>query len=73
MRTVPLSRVYLTDEVRAAALEALNSGRYILSRECAAFERELAEYVGVGHCVLVSSCTAGFLLLHHAMDLRPGD
>ncbi len=73
MKAVPLSRVYLTDEVRAAAVAALNSGRYILARECSAFERELAEYVGVRHCVLVSSCTAAFLLLHHAMELGPGD
>ena len=73
MKSVPLSRVFLTDEVRAAALSALDSGRYILASECAAFERELAAHVGVRHCVLVSSCTAAFLLLHHAMDLGPGD
>ncbi len=60
----------MTDEVRAAAVAALNSGRYILARECSAFERELAEYVGVRHCVLVSSCTAAFLLLHQLQLFR---
>lgn len=54
-------------------MSAVDSGRYILANECTAFERELAHYVGVRHCVLVSSCTAAFLLLHHAMELGPDD
>ncbi len=54
-------------------LSSLESGRYILAEQCAAFERELAEYVGVRYCVLSSSWTAAVTLLHEAMDLRPGD
>lgn len=73
MRTVPLSRPYLDADIRAAVLAALDSGRYILGEECAAFEHELAQYVGVKHCVLSSSWTAAVMLLHEAMDLRPGD
>ncbi len=73
MKTIPLSKVLMSDEVRNAALRAIDSGRYILAGECAAFERELAGYVGVRHCVLLSSCTAGLLLLHDAMNVRPGD
>lgn len=73
MRTIPLSRPYLDADIRAAVLAALDSGRYILGEECAAFERELAQYVGVKHCVLSSSWTAAVMLLHEAMDLRPGD
>lgn len=70
---IPLSRPYLDAEIRAAVLAALGSGRYILAEQCAAFERELAEYLGVAHCVLSSSWTAAVMLLHDAMDLRSGD
>ncbi len=70
---VPLSKAFLDGEIRAAVMRALESGRYILAEECAAFEAELAAYVGVSHCVLSSSWTAAVMLAHEAMDLKPGD
>lgn len=73
MKTIPLSRPYIDSEIRAAVMSALESGRYILGEQCAAFERELAEYVGVRHCVLSSSWTAAVMLLHDAMELQAGD
>lgn len=73
MRKIPLSRVFTSDEVRGAALRAVNSGSYILGNECEAFEAEIAEYIGTKHAVLCSSWTAGGFLLHHAMGLKPGD
>lgn len=73
MKKIPLSRVFINEEVREAALRALNSGSYILGKECDAFEAELAEYVGTKHAILCSSWTAGGFLLHRAMGLKPGD
>ena len=73
MKKIPLSRVFLTEEVRKAALRALNSGSYILAKECEAFEAELADYIGTKHAVLCSSWTAGGFLLHRAMGLKVGD
>ena len=73
MKKIPLSRVFINDEVRDAALRALNSGSYILSRECEAFEEELADYIGTKYAVLCSSWTAGGFLLHRAMGLKQGD
>lgn len=73
MKTVPLSKPFLNQEIRQAVMSALESGRYILGEQCSAFERELADYVGVRHCVLSSSWTAAVMVLHDAMDLRPGD
>jgi dTDP-4-amino-4,6-dideoxygalactose transaminase len=73
MKKIPLSRVFLNDEVREAALRALNSGSYILARESEAFEAELADYIGTKHAVLCSSWTAGAFLLHRAMGLKAGD
>ncbi|MEP7015619.1 MAG: DegT/DnrJ/EryC1/StrS family aminotransferase [Verrucomicrobiota bacterium] len=73
MKKIPLSRVFINDEVRDAAMRALNSGSYILAKECEAFEAELAAYTGTREAVLCSSWTAGGFLLHHAMGLKPGD
>ena len=73
MKKIPLSRVFINDEVREAALRALNSGWYILAKECEAFEAELADYIGTKHAVLCSSWTAGGFLLHRAMGLKPSD
>src|SRR5947207_13786035 len=73
MKKIPLSRVFLNDGIREAALRALNSESYILAKECDAFEQELADYIGTKHAVLCSSWTAGGFLLHRAMGLKPGD
>ena len=73
MKKIPLSRVFINEEVREAALRALSSGSYILGKECEAFEADLAEYIGTKHAVLCSSWTAGGFLLHTAMGLKPGD
>src|SRR5207248_6602493 len=73
MKEIPLSRVFMNEEVREAALRALNSGAYILAKECEAFEAELADYTGTKHAVLCSSWTAGGFLLHRAMGLKAGD
>src|SRR5947207_1923453 len=73
MKKIPLSRVFLNDGIREAALRALNSESYILARECEAFEAELADYIGTKYAVLCSSWTAGGFLLHRAMCLKAGD
>jgi len=73
MRKVPLSKVFVNDEVREAGVRAMNSGWYILAKECEAFEAELAAYVGTKEAVLCSNWTSGALMLHHAMGVCPGD
>ena len=73
MKKIPLSRVFVNDEVREAGMRAINSGWYILGQECEAFEAEVAAYVGTKEAVLCSSWTTGALMLHHAMGVCPGD
>jgi len=73
MKKIPLSRVFVNDEVREAGLRAMNSGWYILAKECEAFEAELAAYVGTKDVVLSSNWTTGALMLLHAMGICPGD
>jgi len=73
MKKIPLSRVFLNQEVREAAMRALESGSYILTKECEAFEAELADHTGTQQAVLCSSWTAAVFLLHRAMGVQPGD
>jgi dTDP-4-amino-4,6-dideoxygalactose transaminase len=73
MKKIPLSRVFLSEEVREAALRALDSGSYILGKECGALEAELANYIGTKEAVLCSSWTTGVSILYHAMGVKPGD
>ena len=73
MRKVPLSRPFVNDEIRQAAVCAIDSGSFILSKECEAFEKELAAHVGTKHAVLCSNWTSGVFLLHRAMGLKEDD
>jgi dTDP-4-amino-4,6-dideoxygalactose transaminase len=73
IKKIPLSKVFVDDEVREAGIRAMNSGWYILAKECEAFEAELAAYVGTKEAVLCSNWTTGVLMLLHAMGICPGD
>jgi dTDP-3-amino-3,4,6-trideoxy-alpha-D-glucose transaminase len=60
-------------ELREALLRVLESGRYLLGEELAAFEREFAGVVGTRHAVGVSSGTDALVLALRALDLGPQD
>ena len=46
MSKIPLSKCFVNPEVEEAALRAIRSGQYILGKESAAFEAELAAHTG---------------------------
>lgn len=56
-----------------AVQEAIASGYLIQGARVAAFERAVAEHIGVRHAVAVSNCTAALHLALLALDIRPGD
>jgi dTDP-4-amino-4,6-dideoxygalactose transaminase len=64
----PLRRE-LDERIRAV----LDRGVYILGEEVAAFERELAEYLGVRHVVGVGNGTDALTLALRALGVGPGD
>src|SRR3954465_9191407 len=51
----------------------VRSGRYILGPEVGAFERELAAYLGVEHCVGVANGTDALTIALRAIGVEPGD
>ena len=59
--------------VRAAIARVLDSGRYILGPEVAAFEREFAAWLGATACVTVANGTDAIELALRAVGVRPGD
>ena len=63
----------LKAEIGQAIERVLRSGQFILGPEVDAFEREVADYLGVGHAVGVGSGTEALLIGLRALGIGPGD
>jgi dTDP-4-amino-4,6-dideoxygalactose transaminase len=63
----------LMDEIRPAMERVIRSQRFILGEEVAAFEREIAAYVGVKHAIGVSSGTDALVIALSALGIGEGD
>jgi dTDP-4-amino-4,6-dideoxygalactose transaminase len=61
------------DELLAAFAAVLKNGQFILGPAVAAFESEVAEYLGARHAVGVNSGTDALVLSLRAMGVGPGD
>ncbi|HLO51734.1 MAG TPA: DegT/DnrJ/EryC1/StrS family aminotransferase [Kamptonema sp.] len=78
MNNVPpldLSRQYalISQEVNAAVLEVLASGRYIGGPAVESFEQNFASYLGVSQCVGCNSGTDALFLALRALNIGPLD
>ncbi len=63
----------LKDEFDSAYQRVMDSGWYILSDEVRAFEQELADFVGVKHCVGVGNGLEALELILLALGIGEGD
>ena len=60
-------------EMDAATKRVLDSGWYLLGKECEAFEAEFAAYCGVKHAIGCANGLDALKLIIRAMDIGPGD
>lgn len=63
----------LKDDIDAAVAEVLAAGRFIGGGPVSSLERELAEYVGVKHCISCANGTDALQLALMAWGVGPGD
>ncbi len=70
-----LQRQYqsIKNEIDGAIARVIESGQFILGSEVQAFEREVAQYVGVRHAIGVASGTDALWLSLKAAGIGPGD
>src|SRR6185437_7596914 len=70
---IPLSAPDITEAEIEAVTAVLRTARLSLGPRLEAFERAMAEYIGVPHAVGVSSGTAGLHLAMRALNIGEGD
>jgi perosamine synthetase len=70
---IPMSNSELDASDLEAVLSVLKSGRLALGPQAAAFEKAMAEYVGVKHAIAVNSGTAALHLIVKSLGIGPGD
>lgn len=63
----------IESEIATAVLAVLKSGRYIGGTAVTDFERQFANYIGVGECVGCNSGTDALYLALRALDIGHGD
>lgn len=61
------------NEIDEAIKRVLDSGWYILGKECELFEQEFADYIGVKHAVGVATGTDAIFLALKACGVKAGD
>ena len=63
----------IRSEIDFSIKKVLDHGKYILGPEVLELEKTLAEYVGVNHCITVSSGTDALLISMMALGIKSGD
>lgn len=65
--------IELKDELDTAYKRVMESGWYILGKECEAFEKEFANYCGTKYCIGVGNGLDALHLILRAYDIGKGD
>jgi UDP-2-acetamido-2-deoxy-ribo-hexuluronate aminotransferase len=75
MQFIDLKRQYALhkEAINAAIQDVLDSGRYIMGPQIQELEEQLADYVGVRHCITVGNGTDSLEIALRALDIGPGD
>ena len=73
MVRVPLSRPIITDEMKGAAIEALQNEKLVMGESVFKFEEEFARYIGTKYAVSVNSGTFALTSSLIAMGVNKND
>lgn len=69
---IPFARTQIAPEAVDAVAGVLSSGWLTAGPQVAEFEQEFASWIGAGHAIAVSSCTAGLEVSLRSLRLPPG-
>lgn len=76
MKRIPIGDFPIGKDERDAILRVLDSNRISEHREVRAFEEEFADWLGVKHCIAVSSGTAALIVglkaMEYSGEVKPG-
>jgi dTDP-4-amino-4,6-dideoxygalactose transaminase len=70
---IPLTRPYITQEVKDKVCEVLDSGYLTEGNVTLEFEQTVEKYIGCAHAVAVTSCTTGLEMALRALGVGHGD
>ncbi|MBN2231195.1 MAG: DegT/DnrJ/EryC1/StrS family aminotransferase [Deltaproteobacteria bacterium] len=70
---IPLIKLYITEGMKRRVGEVLDSGMLTEGKVTAAFETGCRDYLGVSHCLAVTSCTAGIEAALRCLGITAGD
>jgi len=70
---IQLSKPVITEEMKKATLEVLESGRFVKGPKVKEFERNFADYCGVKYATAVTNGTAAIYLALRALGIGRGD
>lgn len=73
MRTIPLIKPYITEEVKQKVSEVLDSGYITEGPVTKKLERLFKEYIKCNHALAVTSCTTGLEMALRTLSFGPGD
>ncbi len=63
----------IADDIHAAYQRVIDAQAFIMGKEVEAFEKEIAQWIGVTHAIGCASGSDALLLALMALDLEPGD
>ncbi|WP_417291669.1 DegT/DnrJ/EryC1/StrS family aminotransferase [Corallibacter sp.] len=70
---IPLIKPYITQEIKDKVIEVLESGYLTEGPVTREFENKLKEFLGVKHCLAVTSATTGLEVALRALNIGAGD
>lgn len=75
MQFIDLQRQYVTlkEDIDKAIQKVLDKSNYIMGEEVKELEKNLADYVGVKHCITCANGTDALSLVMMAYDIKKGD